>query len=356
MEDMSERDVLEMLSEYGSLVDEAIERLAPREIGLDYLERYYGRARYAYEPRALTMGISKPFWELLGRGGKRWRPALTILTYEALGGSHEEILDFAALPEIIHNATLIVDDVEDGSLMRRGGPCIHRIYGVDIAINAGNALYYIPVHIVLKRLDGVKASTLARLYVEQMVRLSLGQTMDIAWHRGLVDEITEEQYLQMCAFKTGSMSRLAVELACIVAGCSDDVRSRLGDFGESIGVAFQIQDDLLNLTGDEARYGKELGGDITEGKKTILTVYALRHLPKDDAARLREILSMHTRERSLISEAIELVKRSGADKYARQVSARIVTESWSMAEKLLEPSEARDKLAMLSKFLIERSL
>ncbi len=353
---MSEQKVLAMLSEYASMVDGAVERLAPREISLDYLERYYGRARYAYEPRALTEGISKPFWELMGRGGKRWRPALTILTYEALGGRREEILEFATLPEIIHNATLIVDDVEDDSLMRRGGPCIHRIYGVDIAINAGNALYYIPVHILLRKLDGERASRLAVLYVEQMVKLSFGQTMDIAWHRGLFDEITEEQYLQMCAFKTGSMSRLAVELACIVAGVGDDVREKLGDFGESIGVAFQIQDDLLNLIGDESKYGKELGGDITEGKKTILTVYALRHLPRTDAERLREILSMHTRDRALIAEAIELVKRSGAESYARQVSARIVAESWEGIEKLLRPSEAREKLAMLSNFLIERSL
>ncbi|MEM4417234.1 MAG: polyprenyl synthetase family protein [Nitrososphaerota archaeon] len=353
---MKEQDILAVLAEYSKRVDEIMEQLAPKEFKLSYLERFFGKPRYAYETQSLTDGISRPFWDLLGRGGKRWRPALTILTYEALGGTSKDILEFAAIPEIIHNATLIVDDVEDGSLMRRGAPCIHRIYGVDIAVNAGNALYYIPVHVLLRKLDPQTAAKLSILDVEHMVRLSLGQTMEIVWHRGLVDDVSVEQYLQMCALKTGSMSRLAVELACIAAGCGDEVRRELGEFGESIGVAFQIQDDLLNLFGEERKYGKEVGGDITEGKKTILTVYAMRHLQPEDAARLKEILAMHTQDGSLIAEAIELVRRSGADKYAREVAVRILSESWAVVERLLKPSEARDKLAMLCRFLIERSM
>ncbi|GBC68801.1 Octaprenyl diphosphate synthase [archaeon HR01] len=350
---MSEESVFEMLSQYRELVDEAIERLVPRR--LESPETLIGKPRYSYEPVSISEGILKPFWELMDRGGKRWRPALTFLAYEALGGRAEDIAELAALPEIIHNATLIVDDVEDGSILRRGKPCIHKIYGVDIAINAGNALYYIPVYTAFKKLDERRALGLAGLYLDLMTKLSLGQAMDIAWHRGFVEDITEDQYLQMCVLKTGSMSRFAVELACIMAGCDSGTRDRLARFGESIGVAFQIQDDLLNLFGDESKYGKELGGDITEGKKTLLTIYAARHLPEGDSQRLREILAMHTDNPSHIAEAIRLIRKSGADTYARKVAASILSESWADAEKVLKPSRARDRLAMLARFLIERS-
>jgi geranylgeranyl pyrophosphate synthase len=350
---MGEEPVMEMLSQYRELVEEAIERLVPRN--LDSPEKLIGEPRYSYELKSLTIGILKPFWELMDRGGKRWRPALTILAYEALGGRAEDILELAALPEIIHNATLIVDDVEDGSMLRRGKPCIHKLYGVDIAINAGNALYYIPIHAVIKKLDDRRALELATLYLDLMVRLSLGQAMDIVWHRGSVEDITEDHYLQMCVLKTGSMSRFAVELACIMAGCDGETRYRLARFGESVGVAFQIQDDLLNLLGDESKYGKELGGDITEGKKTLLTIYAARHLPEKDSRRLREILVMHTSDPARIAEAIHLITKSGAVRYARNVAGSILSESWSEAEKVLKPSMSRDKLAMLARFLIERS-
>jgi geranylgeranyl diphosphate synthase type I len=127
----------------------------------------------------------------------------------------------AAVPEIIHNATLIVDDVEDSSQLRRGKPCIHHIYGVDVAVNAGNALYYLPVYLLMQSVSGKTKQLLLEKYVEMMVKLSLGQTMDIVWHRGLVSEVSEEDYLQMASYKTGALSRFAVEIACISSGRED---------------------------------------------------------------------------------------------------------------------------------------
>jgi len=350
-----EEQVSTLLAEYGQMVEAAIEEIIPKDFREENLVELGGRPKYEYEPVSVDKSVSKPFWDLMSRGGKRWRPALALLTYESLGGNPRDILHYAAIPEIIHNGTLIVDDVEDDSLMRRNRPCIHRTYGVDVAINAGNTLYYLPVVAILGRGDKEKNQRILETYIRQMFHLSLGQAMDIAWHRGLVENVTEEHYLQMCAFKTGSISRLAVEIACILAETSQEMVQVLGDFGESIGVAFQIQDDLLNLLGDEAAYGKEWGGDVAEGKRSLMVVHALRHLPTPERDRLKSILSIHRYDRPLIEEAVDLIKRSGSVEYAVKVARDIVQRSWSRIDEVLPPSEAKKKMRALAEFLIERS-
>ncbi len=350
-----ESEVLGFLAEYASEVEAAVEKLIPKAFNHEYLVREFGKPRFRFNSESFTMGLSKPFWELFRRGGKRWRPALTILTYEALGGEAKQIILAAAVSEIIHNATLMVDDVEDASLMRRGEPCIHHIYGVDIAINAGNTLYYLPTYLLTKNTDDEKSTHILKKYVEMMVKLSLGQTLDIVWHKGLVDKINEEDYLQMASFKTGALSRFSVELACIYAG-RHDLLEVLGEFGEAVGTAFQIQDDYLNIFGEEEKYRKEIGGDITEGKYTLMTVYALRHLPEEKSKRLREILSKHTSDPDMIREAIGLIKESGAGEYAREVSRKIVEDAWRRADDVLPSSKAKIRLGKLAAFLVNRTL
>ncbi len=350
-----EAEVLKFIGEYSSMVEEAVEKHVPRRLTHSYLVTHFGEARFKHSPESLTEGLSKPFWELFSRGGKRWRPALTILIYEALGGRAEDVAFAAAVPEIIHNATLIVDDVEDSSQLRRGKPCIHHIYGVDIAVNAGNALYYLPVYLLMQSVGGKTRQLLLEKYVEMMVKLSLGQTMDIVWHRGLVSEVSEEDYLQMASYKTGALSRFAVETACIYSG-REDLLDVLGLFGENIGTAFQIQDDYLNIFGEEAKYRKEIGGDITEGKYTLMTVYAMRHLPREKSMRLREILAGHTSDPFLVNEAIQLIRDSGAGDYAKKVSRIMVEEAWRAADKTLPESPAKNRLKKLANFLVERTL
>ncbi len=350
-----ESEVIGFLAEYASEVEAAVEKLIPKAFEHEYLVRELGKPRFRLNLESFTMGLSKPFWDLFRRGGKRWRPALTILTYEALGGEAKQIMLAAAVPEIIHNATLMVDDVEDASLMRRGEPCIHHIYGVDIAISAGNTLYYLPVYLLTKNIDERKSAHVLKKYVEMMVKLSLGQTLDIVWHKGLVDKITEEDYLQMVSFKTGALSRFSVELACIYAD-RYDLLEVLGEFGEAIGTAFQIQDDYLNIFGEEEKYRKEIGGDITEGKYTLMTAYALRHLPEEKGKRLREILSKHTSDPDMIMEAIGLIRESGAGEYAKKVARKIVEDAWRRIDDVLPSSKAKSRLGKLATFLVERTL
>ena len=350
--------ILALLKRYARLVDEAIERYIPRVFDEDYVSWACGKPRFAYDTEALTEAIAKPFWDLLDRGGKRWRPALMLIVYEALSGRDaREVLDFAIIPEVIHNGTLIVDDVEDDSELRRGKPCVHRIYGLDIAINAGNTMYYLPLMVVLRsdKLDERTKLRIYEMYVQEMVRLSFGQAMDIAWHRGIRGaEVTEEQYLQMCAYKTGTLARFAAKLGAILAGAPEERVESIGRFAEAVGVAFQIQDDILNITGDPSKYGKELGGDITEGKRTLMVIYTLKRASPADRERLLEILDMHTRDPKLIAEAIDIMRRYGAVDYAKEVAKRLVKEAWDEVDGWLRPSPAKEALRSLARFLIER--
>ncbi|MEM1655958.1 MAG: polyprenyl synthetase family protein, partial [Nitrososphaerota archaeon] len=207
-------EAVRILAEYAELVNEALEKHIPRKVDEGWLRKVLGDPEYAYEVESLNKGVFEPFWDLADRGGKRWRPALMLMIYEALGRDPREIAPLAVIPEAIHNGTLAVDDVEDRSEFRRGRPCIHRIYGEDIAINMGNTMYYLPL-IALSEVAPEKKLMILEEYVKTMIRLSFGQAMDIAWHRGLVESVSESQYLQMTLFKTGALAGFAAKIAAI---------------------------------------------------------------------------------------------------------------------------------------------
>lgn len=350
-----EINILDVLEGYGKRVTVEIERLIPRRIDEESLSKLIGKPLFKYESESINVSIIEPFWDLMNRGGKRWRPVLTIIVYEALGGKAEDILPLTVISEIIHNGTLVVDDVEDESDYRRGRPCIHKIYGVDVAINMGNTMYFLPLLALFKtNISNDKKLRILEEYVKTMIELSLGQAMDIAWHRGLVNDVTEEQYMQMTLFKTGALARFSVKIACIMADTSKKIEEKISRFSESLAVAFQIQDDVLNIVGEESKYGKEIGGDIKEGKRTLLVVHALRNLPPQKAERLKQILKMRTNDSQLIMEAIELLKESGAIEYAKKTCIELVSKAWDELDDVLPESPAKEKLKALANFLISR--
>ena len=342
-----------ILEELKPKIDAAIEKAIPRKFEGSKLNSIAGKPTYAYDSESITNSISKPIWDLLDRGGKRWRPGLMILTIEALGKKPDKYFQFAALAEIVHNGTLLVDDVEDDSLERRGKPCVHKIYGVDIAVNAGNAMYFLPLKTIMQSsLPEKTKSDLFNIYAQEMINVSIGQGMDIYWHKGLKQNVSEKEYLQMCAYKTGCLARLAAESGAVLAGAKPKQQAALRDFAEAIGVAFQIQDDVLNLTASE-EYGKEIGGDVSEGKITLIAIHSLKHSP--NAKRLREIISMHTKDPKLLREAISIMKSSGSIEYAQAFARKLVERAWSALDKSISDNSGKKKLKAFADYLIERS-
>ncbi|NWF87144.1 polyprenyl synthetase family protein [Candidatus Bathyarchaeota archaeon] len=355
-------DIERFLEKKAALIDKVIEKYIPRKFSEKAILFKLNPPQYTYNLDALNKTIAEPIWEFLDRGGKRWRPALFLLICEALGKRSEDFVDFAIIPEVIHNGTLMVDDIEDSSEFRRGKPCTYKIYGLDTAINAGNAMYYLPLLPLIEKRDEIPSEKLHKvyeIYVQEMISLSLGQAMDIAWHRGLAnaDKIDEKDYLQMCAYKTGTLARMAAKIAAVLADANDELVEKLGSFAESIGIAFQMQDDILDITSKE--FVEKKGGygqDITEGKRSLIVIHTLKIAKVEDKKRIVEILNMHTSDQKLKDEAIAIMKKYGSVEYVKRFARKIVEESWSEAEKLLSKSDAKEKLNAFARFLIERKI
>ena len=355
-------DIEKFLEEKAALIDKAIEKYVPRRFSEETVFFRINPPRHKFNTEALNKAVAEPIWEFLDRGGKRWRPALFLLICEALGKNSKDFVDFAIIPEVIHNGTLMIDDIEDASEFRRGKPCTYKIYGLDIAINAGNAMYYLPLLPLIENREKVSAEKLLRvyeIYVQEMISLSLGQAMDIAWHRGLAnaDKMDEGDYLQMCAYKTGTLARMSAKLAAVLSDADEKLVEKLGRFAESIGVAFQMQDDILDLTNED--FAEKKGGrgqDITEGKRSLMIIHTLKIAKAEDKKRLIEILKMHTSDQKLRDEAIATVKKYGSIEYVKQSARKIVEQSWRDAEKLIPASDAKEKLNAFAKFLIERKI
>jgi len=354
-------DIEKFLKEQSVVIDKVIEKYIPRKFTKENMEFVCGKPRYEYNIEAPQKAVAEPIWDMLDRGGKRWRPVLFLLVAEALDGDVKKFLDFVVIPEVVHNGTLMVDDIEDDSDERRGKPCTYKVFGVDVAVNAGNAMYFLPLLSFLKskEVDDRTRIQVFEIYAQEMMNCHFGQAMDIAWHKGIAnaDAVTEKQYLQMCAYKTGTLARMSAKIAAVLAGADANTIETLGKFAESIGVAFQIQDDVLNLTATNGKNNftdEQLGSDISEGKRTLMVIHTLQKADAKDRKRLIDILNMHTKERALKMEAIEIIKKYGAIKYAVDFEKKMIKDVWGEVDMLLKPSEAKEKLRAFAQFLVER--
>lgn len=348
----------EMLIEKKPEIDRLIEKYIPRKMDKKYMEFICGKPTYEYNIESCQKSISDPIWDLLDRGGKRWRPVLFQLVVDAVGGHSKKMEDFSIIPEIVHEGTLMVDDVEDSSELRRGKPCTHHIFGQDIAINAGNAMYYLPLFVFISNREKVEFENLLKayeIYLQEMINLSFGQGMDIAWHRGMADadSITETQYMQMCAFKTGTLARMSAKLAAVLSGAESHKVEKIGKFAESIGVAFQIQDDIMDIMCPE-KIGKKFGNDIKEGKRTLMVIHTIQKSDDKDRKRLLEILGKHTDNMEERKDAIDILNKYGSVEYASETARNIVEKSWKDVEEIIPESESKQKMKSFADFAITR--
>ena len=286
--------------------------------------------------------------------GKRVRPTLAVFSYRAVGGKGEEILTLATLIEMFHNFTLIHDDIEDNSQFRRGEPTLHKKYGVAIALNSGDALY----NLIWKELADLELDCelyrkLNRLFVSDFKRVVEGQGFELGWEYYKKFDITEQQYFGMVQKKTAALMGLSCETGALMGGADEKTTKALRNFGEKIGISFQIQDDVLNLTGDFEKYQKEIGGDITEGKRTLMVVHALKHATAEEKEKLISILSKNTEKKEEIDYVIGLFNKYGSMDYAVDHAVRFVNEAKKELE-ILPESEYKNKLISIADFVVKR--
>ena len=301
--------------------------------------------------------MCRPALDLLNRGGKRWRPHLLVLIAEAVGGLDKTELAYHLTPivEFPHTGSLIIDDIEDNSDWRRGDEAVHKKYGLDISINAGNLLYYLPtVCIDSAPLHHEQKLAMYRIYAKYLRRVHFGQGLDIVWHRnpGLFPSVQE--YLQMCRFKTGCLAGMSAELGAAVADGTVEQINSCGKIAEKIGVGFQIRDDVQNL--DTGNPGKRRGDDIVEGKKSLPVIFHISMKP-NDSERIAQLFSS-AREKGVdaasleIEEAIHMISASGALRRAAETGETMLRDAINEVSTVFPASSAKDEIIqMIQNFL-----
>ncbi len=314
-----------------------------------------------------------PCHDILRRGGKKWRSifGLILANYFKLNIETNDphtarlIYQFVNLPELIHNASLIVDDVEDKSEQRRGEPCTYIKYGEDIAINAGLTMYYAPIFKIIENLDDERKILFTDIYLEEMVAIHLGQGWDIEMDGKRGVPLTSN-YIDMVMFKTGVCPRLTVKLLKILVNSkksqTEKIFKELINLADFMSTAFQIQDDLLNIKTSSLSSGKSIvGEDISNGKQTIMVLHSLNS-NSNKKGRLSEILNMQTRDQALIDEAIEIMEVNGSIKYSEDVMEDYSNKVYDVCRMLSDQDSemyntfAIDHLEGLMKYLIKRSV
>jgi geranylgeranyl diphosphate synthase type II len=229
------------------------------------------------------------------RGGKALRPALSIAMCLGLGGHLEAILPTAATLELYHNAFLIHDDIEDESWSRRGKPTLHIDHGIPIAVNVGDAMLSLSLQPLLDNVERVGLGPALRILraIAKMTRLTVdGQALELDWVRSNTWRLDDADYLKMVELKTSWYSFITpLQAGAIAAGAPLERMTELESLGRHLGAAFQITDDLLNLRANPEEYGKEIGGDLWEGKRTLMLLHALRCAEPNGCDRAVQILS-----------------------------------------------------------------
>lgn len=252
------------------------------------IERLYGSGQQG------SSSLHELILDYPQRGGKALRPALAIAICLGLGGHLEAVLPTAATLELYHNAFLIHDDIEDESWWRRGKPTMHIDHGVPIAVNVGDAMLSLTLQPLLDNVERIGLGPALRILraVAHMTRQTVdGQAIELDWVKRNSWQLEDADYLKMVELKTSWYSFITpLQAGAIAAGAPVDRLGPLETLGRHIGAAFQITDDLLNLRADPEDYGKEIGGDLWEGKRTLMLLHALRSLSEGERDRAVQIL------------------------------------------------------------------
>ncbi|MCX8206214.1 MAG: polyprenyl synthetase family protein [Methanothrix sp.] len=297
-------------------------------------------------PVSRPEGLYDAARHLLGAGGKRLRPSLLLIAGESVGCEAARLVPAAVAIELVHNFTLIHDDIMDNASLRRGKPAVHVIWGTSGAILAGDTLYSKAFE-MLSRVDAPPERVLAAMDMLARTCTSIceGQWQDLEFER--VESVTEKEYLEMIEKKTGVLYGASAWIGATLGGAPPEVAGGLEEFGRLTGMGFQIHDDILDLTVPEDILGKRLGGDILEGKKTMIIIDAL-----SKGVRL-EIFGKGQASQDQLREAISALRRCGSIDYAR-LRAEEFVERGKRALDVLEDSPAKRLLLELADYMIRR--
>lgn len=310
-----------------------------------------------------SKALIEPIRAIIDRGGKSWRSYAALACCDIVGGDSQVAKLWLALPELMHVGSLIVDDVEDKSDVRRGGPACHVMYGEPTAINAGSACYFIGQICVYrtKKLEAEKRVKIYNLYFEALRAAHSGQALDIHGLDYMMDDVVqngggdllEKRILAIHRLKSAAPASYLAKIGGILGDGTEEQIEGLANYYEALGISFQIIDDTLNLRGFKDGL-KTKGEDITAGKITYPVGKAMAHLDQKDRARLWEIVSMKTDNLTLIKEAVDLLDKVNAIDKCVDEAYEIMDKGWKILDPMIRDSMVKLNLRAFSWYVLDR--
>ncbi len=302
------------------------------------------------EPRNLY----DPIVYIMDLGGKRLRPILTLISTDVLGGKYEDALDAALAIEVFHNFSLVHDDIMDAAPLRRGEKTVHKKWDVNTGILSGDVML-INSYQYFESYPADLFKSLIKVFSKTAIEVCEGQQYDMDFE--ISDDVTVPDYLKMITYKTAVLVAAAMKMGAIIAKSSEKLQNAIYDYGINLGIAFQLQDDYLDAFGDPENFGKQVGGDIIENKKTFLYIRALELANEEDKSELKNLFSIKPQDPH---EKIETVKqifiKSGAAEVTRKEIEKYTKRAFQILESLEAPESKKGVLQRFGNKLMSREV
>jgi len=298
-------------------------------------------------------GLYEPVRYIMSLSGKRLRPTMVLMAYQMFRKDYEAVLPVAFAVEIFHNFTLLHDDIMDEAPLRRGKPTVHKIWNSNTAINAGDVML-VHAYDYLSQVGNPEALPhLLGVFNRVARQVCEGQQMDMDFEQR--EEVSIEQYLKMIELKTAVLMSGSLEMGAIVAGASRQDQYHAAEFGRSIGIAFQLQDDILDTFGDPQKVGKKPGGDIIQNKKTFLILKALELATGASYGRLRKLMTTPTEnEQEKVAEVRGILEQLNIPALAGAEKNRFRQEALDHLQAIEVPEFEKRPLYDLKELLVSR--
>ena len=293
--------------------------------------------------------LYKPGEDFLLEGGKRIRPAMCLMANELFDEIKPDAYHVATAIELFHNFTLVHDDIMDDASLRRGKPTVHAQYGSNTALLCGDVML-IRAYDYVNKIDVKYLPKVLQLFNKTAREVCEGQQLDMDFEKQ--ENVSLDDYLHMITLKTSVLLAASLQIGAVIGGATEHNNSRLYEFGKNLGIAFQIQDDYLDAFGDAKKFGKEVGGDIRQNKKTFLLLYVLNAATPEQKAELKNL--MQTNPPDKVEKVLQIFKTCNVDAWANELKEKYYRQALQHLEDVAVTTSRKKPLQELTDFLIRR--
>lgn len=315
-----------------------------------FISNHFSAISIEREPKNLY----EPIAYILSLGGKRMRPVLTLMTAEIFNSDYKKALAAATAVEVFHNFSLIHDDIMDDAPLRRGNETVHEKWDVNTGILSGDAMLILAYQ-YFEHYEPKIFQSLAKLFSKTALEVCEGQQWDVDFEQR--DDVSIPEYLKMIEYKTAVLVGAAMKMGAIVAETSEKNANLIYDFGLNLGIAFQLQDDYLDAFGDPETFGKQVGGDIIENKKTYLYLKALEFSKKEEKEQLLHLFSIQPNDNTdKVASVKEIFNRSGASEATQEAIKNYTFKAFERLEKMDIEPEKKATLKAFGENLMHRNV